>query len=75
MPTGRLRARLTSMTDQSGIAVIAVDPAYTSRWGAQHWQKPLTHHHRKTTVTMRRASRSDDAPKGIRSGWGHLPGP
>ncbi len=49
MPTGRLRARLTSMTDQTGIAVIAVDPAYTSKWGAQHWQKPLTHDHRKTT--------------------------
>ncbi|MEU3934916.1 IS200/IS605 family accessory protein TnpB-related protein [Streptomyces sp. NPDC029044] len=42
MPTGRLRARLASMADQTGIAVIAVDPAYTSRWGAQHWQNPLT---------------------------------
>jgi IS605 OrfB family transposase len=41
MPTGQLRARLTSMADATGIAIIAVDPAYTSRWGAQHWQKPL----------------------------------
>ncbi|MEU1516617.1 IS200/IS605 family accessory protein TnpB-related protein [Streptomyces sp. NPDC005811] len=49
MPTGRLRARLTSMADATGIAVIAVDPAYTSRWGAQHWQKPLTTTTRKTT--------------------------
>ncbi|MGC9443240.1 IS200/IS605 family accessory protein TnpB-related protein, partial [Streptomyces sp. WG5] len=49
MPTGRLRARLTSMADQIGITVIAVDPAYTSKWGAQHWQKPLTSHTRKTT--------------------------
>ncbi|GHE04101.1 IS200/IS605 family accessory protein TnpB-related protein [Streptomyces alanosinicus] len=49
MPTGRLRARLTSMADAIGIAVIAVDPAYTSRWGAQHWQKPLTTKNRKTT--------------------------
>ncbi|WP_327434675.1 transposase [Streptomyces sp. NBC_01236] len=49
MPTGRLRARLTSMADQTGIAIIAVDPAYTSRWGAQHWQKPLTTKNRKTT--------------------------
>ncbi len=49
MPTGRLRARLTSMADQTGITIIAVDPAYTSRWGAQHWQKPLTHDHRRTT--------------------------
>ncbi|WP_406493298.1 transposase [Streptomyces sp. NBC_01604] len=49
MPTGQLRARLASMADQTGIAVIAVDPAYTSRWGAQHWQKPLTTTTRKTT--------------------------
>ncbi|MBD9701519.1 transposase [Streptomyces sp. ID01-12c] len=49
MPTGRLRARLASMADATGIAVIAVDPAYTSRWGAQHWQKPLTSTTRKTT--------------------------
>jgi IS605 OrfB family transposase len=49
MPTGRLRARLTSMADQTGIAIIAVDPAYTSKWGAQHWQKPLTGKTRKTT--------------------------
>ncbi|WTT83248.1 transposase [Streptomyces sp. NBC_00079] len=49
MPTGKLRARLASMADQTGIAVIAVDPAYTSRWGAQHWHKPLTSTTRKTT--------------------------
>jgi IS605 OrfB family transposase len=49
MPTGRLRARLTSMADQTGIAIIAVDPAYTSRWGGQHWQRPLTSSNRKTT--------------------------
>ncbi len=42
MPTGKLRTRLASMTDRTRIAVIAVAPAYTSRWGAQHWQKPLT---------------------------------
>ena len=49
MPTARLKARLTSMADATGIAIIAVDPAYTSRWGAQHWQKPLTGNKRKTT--------------------------
>ncbi|MCP3822956.1 IS200/IS605 family accessory protein TnpB-related protein, partial [Streptomyces sp. A3M-1-3] len=49
MPTGKLRARLTSMADATGIAIIAVDPAYTSKWGAQHWQKPLTSNKRKTT--------------------------
>jgi IS605 OrfB family transposase len=49
MPTGKLRARLTSMADHTGITIIAVDPAYTSKWGAQHWQAPLTGKNRKTT--------------------------
>ncbi|WP_069762835.1 IS200/IS605 family element transposase accessory protein TnpB [Streptomyces sp. LUP47B] len=41
-PTAKLKARLVSMAAEQDIAVVAVDPAYTSRWGAQHWQKPLT---------------------------------
>ncbi|MFD8381601.1 IS200/IS605 family accessory protein TnpB-related protein [Streptomyces sp. NPDC059679] len=49
MPVSKLRARLLSMAAELGIPVIAVDPAYTSRWGAQHWQKPLTTTTRKTT--------------------------
>ncbi|WKX09007.1 hypothetical protein [Streptomyces sp. NL15-2K] len=49
MPTSRLRARLVSMAAELGITIVAVDPAYTSKWGAQHWQKPLTTNTRKTT--------------------------
>ncbi|MEU5646215.1 IS200/IS605 family accessory protein TnpB-related protein [Streptomyces milbemycinicus] len=49
MPVSRLRARLVSMATELGITIIAVDPAYTSKWGAQHWQKPLTTKIRKTT--------------------------
>ncbi|MET9082667.1 IS200/IS605 family accessory protein TnpB-related protein [Streptomyces sp. NPDC004237] len=49
MPVARLRARLVSMAAELGVPVIAVDPAYTSKWGAQHWQKPLTTNTRKTT--------------------------
>ncbi|WP_030835925.1 IS200/IS605 family element transposase accessory protein TnpB [Streptomyces hygroscopicus] len=49
MPTSRLRARLVSMAAELGITVVAVDPAYTSRWGAQHWQKPLTGKNSKPT--------------------------
>ncbi|WP_235989569.1 transposase, partial [Streptomyces ureilyticus] len=41
-PTAKLKARLVSMAAEQDIAVVAVDPAYTSKWGAQHWQKPLT---------------------------------
>ncbi|MEU6277580.1 IS200/IS605 family accessory protein TnpB-related protein [Streptomyces populi] len=49
MPVARLRARLVSMATELGIPLVAVDPAYTSKWGAQHWQKPLTSTTRKTT--------------------------
>ncbi|MFI7145864.1 IS200/IS605 family accessory protein TnpB-related protein [Nonomuraea sp. NPDC050022] len=49
IPTGKLKARLTSMAQAAGISVIAVDPAYTSRWGAQHWQNPLTNPKRPTS--------------------------
>ncbi|MGX1507213.1 UNVERIFIED_CONTAM: IS605 OrfB family transposase [Streptomyces graminofaciens] len=65
MPTGRLRARLVSMADATGITIIAVDPAYTSKWGAQHWQKPLT-------STTRKTSRHDAASIAIgRRAQGH----
>ncbi|WP_328625451.1 IS200/IS605 family accessory protein TnpB-related protein [Streptomyces sp. NBC_00353] len=46
MPTAKLKARLVSMAAEQGLSVVAVDPAYTSLWGAQHWQKPLTTPHR-----------------------------
>ncbi|WP_443060217.1 IS200/IS605 family accessory protein TnpB-related protein [Streptomyces sp. NBC_00444] len=48
-PTAKLKARLVSMAAEQDIAIVAVDPAYTSRWGAQHWQRPLTSKNRKTT--------------------------
>jgi hypothetical protein len=41
-PTAKLAARLTSMTAEQQIAIVAVDPACTSRWGAEHWQKPTS---------------------------------
>ena len=41
IPTRKFRTRLTGMANRRGIAIIGVDPAYTSRWGAQHWRKPL----------------------------------
>jgi IS605 OrfB family transposase len=49
IPTARFRDRLTQMACNAGIAVIAVDPAYTSRWGAQHWLAPLRQHHPELT--------------------------
>ena len=61
-PPRRFRTRLIAMADRRGIAVIGVDPAYTSRWGAQHWRKPLqqqtsdpvTRHHAAATAIGRR---------------------
>ncbi|MEU6713564.1 IS200/IS605 family accessory protein TnpB-related protein [Nonomuraea sp. NPDC046802] len=41
IPTGKLKARLASIATEMGVSIVAVDPAYTSRWGAQHWQQPL----------------------------------
>ncbi|MET8534291.1 IS200/IS605 family accessory protein TnpB-related protein [Streptomyces sp. NPDC005065] len=47
IPTSKLKARLVSMAAEHGLSIVAVDPAYTSQWGAQHWQKPLTTPRRK----------------------------
>lgn len=41
LPTAKFRSRLTSMASRRGIAIIGVDPAYTSKWGRQHWRTPL----------------------------------
>jgi IS605 OrfB family transposase len=62
IPTGKFRTRLTAMAARRGIAVIGVDPAYTSKWGAQHWAKPLqqqtsdpvTRHHAAAAAIGRR---------------------
>ena len=62
IPTARLRDRLTQMAANAGIAVVAVDPAYTSIWGGQHWLAVLTKaspeasgHHAAAVVIGRRA--------------------
>jgi IS605 OrfB family transposase len=62
IPTAKFRRRLVAMAHRRGIAVIAVDPAYTSKWGAQHWAKPLqqqtsdpvTRHHAAAAAIGRR---------------------
>ena len=49
IPTGKFRDRLAQMAANAGLSVIVVDPAYTSRWGAEHWLAPLREHHPETT--------------------------
>jgi len=44
IPAGKFRDRLAQMTSNAGLAVIVVDPAYTSRWGREHWLAPLQDH-------------------------------
>jgi hypothetical protein len=62
LPTARFRDRLAQMTWNAGLAVIAADPAYTSRWGSEHWLAPLrdqhpdaSGHHAAAVVIGRRA--------------------
>jgi hypothetical protein len=62
MPTGRFRDLLVGMAANAALWVVAVDPAYTSRWGRQHWLAPLydtspataTVHHAAAVVIGRR---------------------
>jgi transposase len=64
LPTARFRERLRGMAYHAGLVVVAVDPAYTSRWGAEHWRGPLqqqarirqaTRHHAASVAIARRA--------------------
>ena len=41
LPTAKFRERLVQMATNAGLFVVAVDPAYTSKWGAQHWLASL----------------------------------
>jgi IS605 OrfB family transposase len=45
IPTAKFRDRLTQMASNAGLAIIVIDPAYTSKWGAQHWLTPMKEHH------------------------------
>jgi hypothetical protein len=56
IPTGKFRDRITAMAANRGIHIIAVDPAYTSRWGDQHWSIPLRQRTSDQTVTRHQAA-------------------
>jgi hypothetical protein len=65
IPTGKLKARLVSMAAEQDLSIVAVDPAYTSMWGDQHWRKPLD-------TPRRKMSRHDAAGVAIgRRALGH----
>jgi IS605 OrfB family transposase len=58
IPTAVFRNRLTAQAHRQGIRLFAVNPAYSSVWGAQHWRTPyenVTRHQAAATVIGRRA--------------------
>jgi len=58
MPTAVVRNRLAGMAARTGIQLFAVNPAYSSIWGDQHWRRPypnVTRHQAAATVIGRRA--------------------
>jgi hypothetical protein len=58
IPTRVFRVRLAAQTSRQGIRLYAVNPAYTSVWGDQHWRRPyddVTRHEAAATVIGRRA--------------------
>ncbi|MCX5011909.1 hypothetical protein OG765_13050 [Streptomyces sp. NBC_00555] len=56
LPTARFRERLRGMAHHRGLVVVAVDPAYTSRWGGRHWKTPLQQQSKTTVVTGHHAA-------------------
>jgi AraC-like DNA-binding protein len=58
IPTAVFRHRLAGMAASTGIHLFAVNPAYSSIWGDQHWRRPypnVTRHQAAATVIGRRA--------------------
>jgi hypothetical protein len=58
LPTAVFRNRLAAQTYRHGVRLFAVNPAYTSVWGDQHWRIPYenaTRHEAAATVIGRRA--------------------
>ena len=66
LPTAKLRERLAQMAYNAGVAVIAVDPAYTSKWGAQHWLDPLRVQHPQQSLTVHHAAAVAIGRRGLR---------
>jgi hypothetical protein len=56
IPTRQLRDRLVQMAANRGIAVVAMDPGWTSKWGGQHWQRPLQAKYPNCTITRHHAA-------------------
>jgi hypothetical protein len=56
IPTRRFRDRLAQMAANRGIVVVAMDPGWSSRWGATYWQRPLQARYPRTQITRHHAA-------------------
>jgi hypothetical protein len=56
IPTSQFRDRLAQMAANRGIAVVAMDPGWTSKWGAVYWQRPLQAKYPRTQITRHHAA-------------------
>ncbi len=58
LPTAVFRHRLCAQAHRDAIGLVAVNPAYSSAWGDQHWRTPyenVNRHEAAATVIGRRA--------------------
>ncbi|MBT2511716.1 hypothetical protein J7I98_39265 [Streptomyces sp. ISL-98] len=74
LPTAKFRTRLSGMAHHAGLVVIAVDPAYTSRWGSQHWKAPLQQQSKTTLVTGHHAAATAIGRRALGYGIRRRPG-
>jgi hypothetical protein len=72
IPTRRFSDLLVGMATNACLWVVAVDPAYTSRWGRQHWLAPLQHI--STTATVHHAAAVVIGRRGLGHGARRRPG-
>ncbi len=56
IPTRQFRERLVQMAANRGIAVVAMDPGWTSIWGRACWQRPLQASYRRRRITRHHAA-------------------
>lgn len=49
IPTAVFRNRLQGMAHTAGIRLVAVNPAYSSMWGDEHWRRPTSTPTHKTS--------------------------
>jgi hypothetical protein len=53
IPTRQFRDLLAGMAANAGLWVVAVDPAWTSVWGARYWQAPLNRSTKNSVIVSR----------------------